>query len=342
MLEQVIPIESVRQVRKRLGKAERCVVVAHISPDGDAVGSALALKHFLTGMEKTATVVLPEDFPHYFRWLSGSSDILIHRQCPEEAERLVYEADIIFCLDLNEPRRLGALAKAVVSSPACRILIDHHLHPAPDFCHLLLSCPTLCSTAEMVFRLICRMGMYDAIDLPMAECIYTGMMTDTGAFTYNSGYPDVYTIIGELLRKGIDKDRIYRNVYQVSSEKRLRLMGYLLYEKMKVYPERQAALLTLTNEEKARFGHRPGDTDGFVNLPLGMSGISFSALIKEEADKIRLSFRSTGDFPANLFAARFGGGGHKNAAGGTFDGTLAEAVQMFEKALDVTNPAMFT
>ncbi|MDR2791284.1 MAG: DHH family phosphoesterase [Tannerellaceae bacterium] len=341
MLEQVIQMESVRQVRKRLNKAERCVVVAHVSPDGDAVGSSLALNHFLTDMGKSARVILPDDFPHYYRWLSGSGDILIHRKQPAEAEQLIYAADIIFCLDLNEPRRLGALAEAVVTSPGCRIMVDHHLHPAPDFCHLVLSCPTLCSTGEMVFRLICRMGMYDAITLPMAECIYTGMMTDTGAFTYNSGYPDIYTIIGELIKKGIDKDRIYRNVYQVYSEQRLRLMGYLLYEKMRIYPERQTALMTLTNEEKVRFSHRTGDTEGFVNLPLGMSGISFSAFLKEEAERIRLSFRSVGDFPSNLFAARFGGGGHKNAAGGVFEGTMEEAVQVFEEALTVTNPAMF-
>ncbi|MDR3128700.1 MAG: bifunctional oligoribonuclease/PAP phosphatase NrnA [Tannerellaceae bacterium] len=341
MLEQIIQAKNVREITKYINRAERCVIVAHTSPDGDAVASSLALKHFLTELGKAVTIVLPDDFPHYYRWLQGSTDILIHKKYPAEAEQIIGEASLIFCLDLNDPRRLGSLAGPVVSSSAVRVLIDHHLDPVPDFCRCVISCPAICSTSEMVFRLICRMGMYEIINLPMAECIYTGMMTDTGVFAYNSSHPDVYTIIGELIKKGIDKDKIYRSVYQVSSEGRLRLMGYLLYEKMKIYPKRQTALLTLTNEEKIRFGHQPGDTEGFANLPLEMDGISFSAFLKEEGECIRLSFRSVGDFPANLFAARFGGGGHRNAAGGTFEGTLPEAIKLFEEVLSVTNPSLF-
>jgi phosphoesterase RecJ-like protein len=341
MLEQIIQAESVKELRRFINKAQQCVVVAHTSPDGDAVASSLALKHFLNSLGKAVTIVLPDDFPHCYSWLPGSADILIHKKKPKEAEQFIAEAGIIFCLDLNDPRRLGPLADAVLASTAVRILIDHHLDPVPDFCRIMISCPSVCSTSEMVFRLICRMGMYEIVNLPIAECIYTGMMTDTGAFAYNSAYPDIYAIIGELIRKGIDKDKIYRNVYQVSSEGRLRLMGYLLYKKMKIYPERQTALITLTNEEKLRFGHRPGDTEGFANLPLEIDGISFVAFIKEEAECVRLSFRSVGDFPANLFAVRFSGGGHRNAAGGTFRGSLPEAVKAFEEVLAMTNPALY-
>jgi phosphoesterase RecJ-like protein len=342
MLEQIIQAKSIKEVTKYIDQSERCVIVAHTSPDGDAVASSLALKLFLTELGKDVTIILPDDFPYYYRWLPESADILIYKKHPADADRIINEANLIFCLDLNDPRRLGHLANPVISSSAVRILIDHHLDPVPNFCQCEISCPTLCSTSEIVFRLICRMGMYEVINLPVAECIYTGMMTDTGAFAYNSNYPDVYTIISELIKVGIDKDKIYRNVYWVSSEGRLRLMGYLLYEKMKVYPEWKTALITLTNAEKTRFSHRPGDTEGFANLPLEMDGISFSAFLKEEADCIRLSFRSTGNFPANLFAARFeGGGGHRNAAGGTFKGSLPEAVKFFEEVLAVNNPALF-
>jgi phosphoesterase RecJ-like protein len=187
----------------------------------------------------------------------------------------------------------------------------------------------------MIFRIICRMGMYDLINKQAAEAIYTGMMTDTGSFTYNSNHPGIYTIIGELIKKGIDKDLIYRNVYQVYSESRLRLMGYALYEKMVVYPKQHTALVTLSNEELKRFKYVTGDTEGFVNLPLSIDGINFATFIREDADFIKVSLRSVGDFPCNEFASKyFNGGGHKNASGGEFYGTLDEAVNVFEKGLD--------
>jgi phosphoesterase RecJ-like protein len=183
------------------------------------------------------------------------------------------------------------------------------------------------------------MGMYERIDKAAAECIYTGMMTDTGSFTYNSNQPEIYTIISELIKKGINKDRIYREVYQTYSESRLRLMGYVLYEKMKLYPEKQTALLTLSQEELKRFRYVTGDTEGFVNLPLSVSGVEFAVFIREDPDCVKLSFRSAGDFPCNEFATRyFNGGGHKNASGGEFCGSLAEAVAAFEKGLDAYSP----
>jgi phosphoesterase RecJ-like protein len=161
------------------------------------------------------------------------------------------------------------------------------------------------------------------------------MMTDTGSFTYNSNQPEIYTIIGELIKKGIDKDLIYRRVYQVYSESRLRMMGYVLYEKMKVYPRKHAALITLSQEELKRFRYMTGDTEGFVNLPLGIDGITFAVFIREDLDYIKVSLRSVGDFPCHEFAARyFNGGGHKNASGGEFFGTLQEAIATFEKGLD--------
>ena len=204
-----------------------------------------------------------------------------------------------------------------------------------------ISYPQISSTSELVFRTICRMGQFEMINKNAADCIYTGMMTDTGSFTYASNQPEIYTIISELIKKGIDKDKIYRSVYQVFSECRIRLMGYILYEKMKTYPEYHAALITLTQEELDRFNYIPGDTEGFVNLPLEIKGTRFVAFMREEKEMnggIKVSLRSVGNFPCNEFAAKFfNGGGHKNASGGEFFGPIEEAVLIFEQGLKEFN-----
>ena len=214
-------------------------------------------------------------------------------------------------------------------------MIDHHLNPEP-FCRVTISHPEISSTSELIFRLICRLGCFDDITLEGAECIYTGMMTDTGGFTYNSNNREIYFIISELLSKGIDKDDIYRKVFNTYSEGRLRLMGYVLYEKMQVYPQFRAALICLSKEEQGRFRYVKGDTEGFVNIPLQMKGICFSVFLREDTEKnmIKVSLRSVGAFPCNQVATEFfNGGGHLNASGGEFYGTMDEAVDLFKQAL---------
>jgi phosphoesterase RecJ-like protein len=249
---------------------------------------------------------------------------------------------VIFCLDFNEAKRMGKLAPVVEAAGARKVMIDHHPNPS-NFCRLVFSYPEMSSTSEIIFRLFCALKAADAINRQAAECIYTGMMTDTGAFTYRSNDPDLYLIIRELLKTGVDKDRIYRQVYQVYSESRLRLMGYTLYEKMKVYPEEKTALITLSLNELNRFSYVPGDVEGFVNLPLSIEWVRFVAFIRENTDGIKISLRSEGDFPCNRFAAAcFQGGGHLNAAGGEYAGTLDEAVRVFEKGLKELNPATFS
>ncbi|GHT37078.1 exopolyphosphatase [Bacteroidia bacterium] len=335
MLSKIIHEDYIIKAKKYMEKGDSFAIIIHSAPDGDALGSALGLFHFLTEYGKdTVTVITPNDFPAFYKWLPGAKDIVTHDKYPEFAEQLINEADVIFCLDFNEPKRIGKLAPALLKAEGRKILIDHHLNPA-DFCKVTISYPEISSTSEMVFRVICRMGMYDLINKKAAEAIYTGMMTDTGSFTYNSNHPEIYTIIGELIKRGIDKDQIYRNVYQVYSESRLRLMGYALYEKMVVYPKQHAALISLSNEELKRFKYVTGDTEGFVNLPLSIDGINFSTFVREDSDFVKISLRSVGDFPCNEFASKyFNGGGHKNASGGEFYGTLEEAVNVFVKGLD--------
>lgn len=341
MLTKVIDQANIDHFEKWLNKAENIVIVTHVSPDGDAIGSSLGLAHFLQAQEKNVRVIVPNAFPDFLRWMDGAQDILRYDKHPEEADELISKADVICCLDLNCLKRMDNVAAAVEKSLARKVLIDHHIHPE-EFCRITISHPNISSTSELVFRLICRLGYFEDITTECAECIYTGMMTDTGGFTYNSNDPEIYYIISELLSKGIDKDQIYRNVFNTYSEGRLRLMGHVLTQ-MQVYPDFRTALITLTHKEQKMFDYVRGDSEGFVNIPLSMKGICFSVFLREDTEKqmIKVSLRSTGDFPCNQVAAEFfGGGGHLNASGGEVYGSMQEAIDRFKAALVKFQPLL--
>ncbi len=337
MITKIIAEHEIQKAKKYIGYTDKIVIVTHVSPDGDAIGSSLGLYHFLLELDKQVNIIVPNDFPAFLKWMKGANDILVYEEFPEIAEETIAGAELIFCLDFNVPKRIDKLGPLVLASGAKKVMIDHHLDPG-NFCNVTMSYPQISSTSEMIFRLICRMGYFESLNREGAEAIYTGMMTDTGAFTYNSNSPEIYAIIGELLRKGIDKDAIYAKVYNTQSVERVRLMGYILYEKMKIFPEYHTALLVLKREEANHFRMKKGDTEGLVNIPLSIENVIFSVFIREDNDMVKLSFRSAGNFPANKFAAEhFGGGGHLNAAGGEYYGPLEEAVSIFEEAL----PAYF-
>ena len=332
MLTKVIEQANIDHFAKWLDRADKMVIVSHVGPDGDAIGSSLGLWHFLNSQDKTAD---------FLKWMPGSKDILLYDRYKEFADKLIAEADVICCLDFNATSRIDAMKEAVLASPARKILIDHHLHPE-DFCKITISHPQISSTSELVFRLICRMGYFSDITRECAECIYTGMMTDTGGFTYNSNNREIYFIISELLTKGIDKDEIYRKVFNTYSESRLRLMGHVLTQ-MKVYHEHRAALITLTKKEQSQFSYIRGDSEGFVNIPLSIKNVVFSCFLREDTERpmIKVSLRSVGTFPCNQLAAEFfGGGGHLNASGGEFYGTMEEAKKVFEQALEKYKPLL--
>ena len=207
------------------------------------MGSSLGLYHFLSALGKdNVSIVVPNCFPQFYKWMPGAKEVVIHEKYPEFAEQLIHDADVIFCLDFNELKRIEKLGPVVAEASGRKVMIDHHLNPG-DFCKVVISYPEMSSTSEMIFRFICRLGQYELINKDCAACIYTGMMTDTGGFTYNSNKPETYTIIGELIKKGIDKDLIYCTVNQSYSENRLRMMCYGSIEKMKLYTEHQARLL---------------------------------------------------------------------------------------------------
>ena len=335
MLSKVIAQANVDHVEKWFEKADKIVIVSHVSPDGDAIGSSLGLYHFLTSQDKNVHVIVPNAFPDFLKWMPGAKDIIQYNRYKDFADKLIQEADVICCLDFNVLSRIDDMEEAVKNAPGRKMLVDHHLYPG-DFAKILISHPGISSTSELVFRLICQLGNFSDISKEGAECIYTGMMTDTGGFTYNSNNREIYLIIGELLSKGIDKDEIYRRVFNTYSEDRLRLMGYVLYDKMQVYPEFNAALITLSRAEQKKFRYVKGDTEGFVNMPLSIKNVCFSAFLREDTEKdmIKISLRSVGTFPCNQVAADFfNGGGHLNASGGEFYGPMEEAIALFKQAL---------
>lgn len=325
MIPKILSKSEADALSRSIDDARRIVVVCHVAPDGDAIGSSLALWHTLRGLGKDVFVVVPDACPASLRFLKGYKDILVYTRYTEFAQQLLENADLIFCLDFNEPKRVDKMEAALTASKARKILIDHHLHPAP-FCDMTISHPEISSTCEVLFRVICSLGLFEQMGVDAASAIYTGMMTDTGNFTYNSNYPEIYITIAELIKKGIDKDWIYARIHNTNSENKLRLNGYAIVQKMEVFPEQCAALITLSQNELNQYDYQKGDTEGLVNVPLSMEHILFSAFLREESNLIKISLRSKGSFPANKIASDyFNGGGHLNAAGGEFYGTLQEA-----------------
>lgn len=320
--------------QEQIEKAQKIVLVTHLSPDGDAMGSSLGLYHYLQDLGKEVRVVVPNAFPYFLKWMNGAKDVVVNTYIPTVAEALIKNADLIFCLDFNTLKRIGALGELVEQSSAKKILIDHHLDPDEDF-DVVISYPKISSTSEIVFRLIAQLGDFERITSTLAECIYTGMMTDTGGFTYNSNDPEIFEIISMLLKKGVDRDHIYREVFNNYSEQRFRLLGFTLLQRMKIYPERKASLIYLSLEDQKQFNLTKGDTEGFVNYPLSIKGILFSVFIREDDELTKVSLRSQGDFPCNKFAADFfNGGGHLNASGGEFYGSVEDAISLFEEGLE--------
>lgn len=334
MLEKIISQENVDAVKQIVGNGNRFVVLAHKNPDGDAVGSTLALCHYLRSAGKEAVVVLPNAFPVFLSWMPAADEVLFYENDKERCDAAIEAADALFCLDFNVLSRTGDVCRPLESSSAKKVLIDHHPQPSEEF-DVYISHPEACSTCELVFRVITALGGVEALTFEMAQCIYTGMMTDTGAFAYASTRKDVYLIIAELLGKGVDKDWIYRKVFYNFSVTRMRLWGYAMYDKLKVYNKYNAALITLSHSELMRFYASKGDTEGLVNQPLQIKGLRFSCFLREEQPgKINVSLRSVDDFPCNAVAAEFfNGGGHKNASGGEVYGTMEMAVERFRQAL---------
>lgn len=336
-MEKIIENEGQIKFQSLVSGAEKVVAVCHTGPDGDALGSTLAIAGWMSRLGKKADVVVPNTYPDFLHWMPGTENIIRYDKNPERAGQVLQEADLIFVCDLNAQSRLQDLENAVIGSPAARILIDHHLEPE-EFCDVTISHPEMSATCEVLCHLLYQLGEFENITVQEATCLYTGMMTDTGAFTYNSNRSVVFECISRLIAQGIDKDRIYRNVFWTATPARMRLTGYLLYVKMELLKGLNASIMSLTKQERKLLGVKNGDTEGIVNMPLQISGMKLSILLTEDTERegfIKFSLRSVDDFPCNEMSARFfNGGGHKNAAGGHLVCTIDEAIKATRKAIN--------
>jgi phosphoesterase RecJ-like protein len=332
-LPHIIATDQLQKAQQLIATHQRFVITVHMSPDGDAVGSALAMAGYLTAKGKQAAVVFNDQPGDNLSFIAGIQQAISFDRQNREAVAAIEAAEVIFCLDYNALYRTGDMSQMLTASKAAKILIDHHLDPERESFDVVISHPEMCATCELLFRFIVESGDEALLTAPMAEALYTGMMTDTGMFYYNSNRPEVYLIIARLLETGFDKERIHRCL-TAEKERRVRLKGYVLQEKMKIIYPQQAAYFCLSRAELKRFNYQKGDSEGFVNMPLNVTGVTCSAYFREEANFIKVSLRSKGDYPVNIMAEKFfNGGGHKNAAGGEFLGSLQQAEQIFVKIL---------
>ena len=323
-----------------ISNAKKIAILTHTNPDGDAIGSSLALGLALKKNGIDAQVVIPDGLPDFLRWLPGIdlSTTFVYKK--EKATGIVEEADLIFCLDFNDPERLNGVRDILVSSKAKTILIDHHEDPI-DFADISVSETWRGSVGEMIYLFLKEIFGVAILDKDIATCLYVAIMTDTGNFNYASSYPEIFHIVGDLMKYELEKDRIFSNVYDAFSEDRMRLQGYCMQKKMVVLPKYRTAYISLSDEELKKFNHRKGDTEGFVNIPFSVKGVRFTALFVEKKDRIKVSFRSRGNFPVNRVATEhYQGGGHINAAGGDSFLTMEETLKYFESLLPTYEKAL--
>ena len=324
-------------LQELIADASNIVIVCHKSPDGDALGSSLGWAEYLRVCHgKDPVTLVPDAFPDYLLWLPNSEKLIRYDKNPERGDLLLKTADLVFCLDFNESSRTELMQATLDGCEARKVMIDHHLDPRMDTA-LTVSHPELSSTSEIVFRIVWQLGDFEAMKKHFAVPIYCGMMTDTGCFTYNSTYPEIYFIISQLLTKRINKDVIYRKVYNNYSPWAIRLRGYVMYQKLRVLQDFHVAYFSLTAKEMRDFHFIRGDMEGLVNEPLRIKGLKLSISLRDDDRKENLvwvSLRSVDDFPCNKMAEEFfNGGGHLNASGGRLSCSMEEAEQVVLDAI---------
>ena len=335
MLTKIINPELVTKFKDWQKEYKQFVIIAHTNPDGDAIGSSLALYHYLKYLRKNVCVIMPNQFPDFLRWLPGADNIMNYDYYTDVANIKIADADVICCLDFNKLNRVDEMAEKIRESKAKKVLIDHHLDPE-QFADIIISHPEQSSTCELLYRFLCDLGYYYKMNTIVATCIYTGMMTDTGGFTYNSNNPELFFIVSMLLQKHVDKDLVYRKVNYNFSASRLFLQGQVL-SGMEVLPDYHTAILTLTREQQQKYHYSKGDSEGFVNIPLQIKDVIFTCFLREDTEKdiVKISLRSIGEFPCNVVAEEFNGGGHKNASGGELQKTDAKMASIrFKEVLE--------
>jgi phosphoesterase RecJ-like protein len=325
--------ENINRLHDLLSSSQRIVLTTHHNPDGDALGSLLGMYFILRKMGTEPRMVIPNGFPDFLTWMPGSKEIILFSKQKVDAKRIINDADLLFALDYNGAKRLEDMEQLFRNAKGKKVLIDHHPNPDDDFV-LQFSDTSVSSTAELVYEIGSALIGEQQIGTDESVNIFTGIMTDTGSFSYAISNPRTFDIIGKLIGNGVQLEEVQRQVYNTFSEGRLRLMGYSISEKMRVFPEYKAAYISLSREELKRFNYSIGDTEGLVNIPLSIKGIVFSALFVENTSFVKVSLRSRGSFSVNKFSnENYNGGGHTNAAGGKSFTTLTETEKVFETLL---------
>jgi phosphoesterase RecJ-like protein len=316
-----------------LNTGKHIAIVTHVNPDGDAIGSAIGWSNFLKEMGFNPVIIVPNLFPDFLKWINDTNNIYVYFNQKDTCERILRNTDSLFCLDFNKLSRLDSLGKFIMTLDVRKILIDHHIGVEEKDFDLTLSITPISSTCEIVYRIIWQITGKKHVSTQIAEALYTGIMTDTGAFSHSCS-SELFRIVADLMECGMDREKIHSAVYNSFSVNRMRLMGYCI-SKMEVIPEYRTAYIALTREELDRFKFEPGDTEGFVNIPLSIKDIVLSVMFTESKDNyIKLSLRSTGEFSVDDMARRyFNGGGHKNASGGKSFASMNETVSFFKSVL---------
>ncbi|KQR72480.1 bifunctional oligoribonuclease/PAP phosphatase NrnA [Pedobacter sp. Leaf176] len=325
---------TLTDLKSLLATPQKIVITTHHKPDGDAMGSSLGLYGYLIQKGHHVKVITPTDYPLFLQWMPNNSDVVIFTEETEKAAKLVEEAAIIFCLDFNTLSRINELGELVRAASAKKVMIDHHLEPEDfdDYRHWDINA---CAAAQLVYDFIVnQLDDEKGINKDVAACLYTGIMTDSASFRFPLATSNVYRIAANLIDLGAEHWKIHQLVYDNASEDRLRFLGYCLSNKLEVFHEFNTAIITVTKDELAKYHSTTGDTEGVVNYALSINGIRLAALIVERPDKVKLSLRSTGDFPANEICKKyFNGGGHRNAAGGASEKSLTAVIEEFKSIL---------
>ena len=330
---------EIQDLKLLLATPKKIVIIPHRNPDGDAMGSTLGLYHFLIKLNHQSVVISPNEFPEFLSWIPGASNVLIFEKDKEKTTKILQEAELIFTLDFNALHRVGEMENVLKTLEAPFVMIDHHQKP-DDYSQVTYSDTSIGSTCEMVYNVIGFLDQKNTLDLTIATCLYTGILTDSGSFRYPKTTGQTHRIVAEFIDLGVENTQIPNLLFDNNSYNRLQLLGKAL-QNMKVLPEYNTSYITLTQAELDAFEHLKGDTEGIVNYGLTIKNIHFTAIFIENKEEniIKISFRSQGSFDVNEFArAHFSGGGHFNAAGGKSELSLKATIEKFEKLLSKTHP----
>lgn len=325
-------MEYISEIRALLASPKDIIITSHRNPDGDALGASLALYHYLIQSGHQVQILFPSDYPDFFDWMPDIKRIIDFDNNPDECKVIAERAQIAFYLDFNSIDRIDKLGELLDTLNMRKIMIDHHLYPEPA-AEFILSDTTASSTCEMIFDFICALGDRKAINRTIGDCLYTGIVTDTGSFKYSTS-PKLFRIVSELLELGVDDYELQDLIANNLNEKQLRLLGHCLHNRMEILPEFKTGIISLTKEDYATFDIQRGDTEGIVNYLLKLREIQVAAFFMEQPTIVKMSFRSKGDFSVHELARQhFKGGGHKNASGGSSFQSLSATLKRFKALL---------